>query len=623
MSDDYNVSYSFQVDSPQPQTPPEELVAFTGCDRVELANGAVLLMHRDSGRRAAVAPEVALALTHCESFRTPTEHARHLVDTLPQLQGQVEEARKVLAMVGDAGLMLKAREVVSRLTRTDTPANLAPTRVFIITCDRPDAVTRLLESMLHARNLGQHDELILVDDSRDAGNRAQNREAVTEFNCSSPKNMAYLGSQARQRLLKELVTAHPGDEPSLRFLLDQERWQSHKSYGLARNLCLLLSVGYRCIVLDDDVLCRTVLPPEQGQAVTFGGGDGRELACFESEQALMAAVNYSDLDPLAGHARCLGMSLGQSLAELGTAGLDPASLQGVNAALLDTLHADSPILVSQCGSWGDPGVPGSHWFTGLDEASQGRLLSGEGGLAGAWRNRYYWLGRRGPNISKMAVMSQATGLDNSRLLPPYFPAGRGEDYLFAGMLVYLHPNSAVLDYDWSVPHLPLAPRTGEPSAPGIPCGGLGLCGRYLADRTDYRQGVPASARMDTLIAHLRELGEGDSTGLLATFRAELAQEQASRWQQLDRCLKGPLAREDEQWNVYLREEVAAITNAVQVPASLLNIPEIPAGLDENALLRQFQGGIIDFANALEAWPRLRESAAAISSSLLEQGALAP
>ncbi len=337
----------------------------------------------------------------------------------------------------------------------------------------------------------------------------------------------------------------------------------------------------------------------------------------------MAAANYSDLDPLAGHARCLGMSLGQSIAELGAAGLNPDSLRGVNAAMLDTLHADSPILVSQCGSWGDPGVPGSHWFTGLDEASQGRLLSGEGGLVGAWRNRYYWLGRRRPNISKMAVMSQATGLDNTRLLPPYFPAGRGEDYLFAGMLVYLHPNSAVLDYNWSVPHLPLEPRTGEPSAPGIPSGGLGLCGRYLADRADYRRGVPASARMDTLIAHLRELGEGDCEGLLATFRAELAQEQASRWQQLDRCLKGPLAREDEQWNLYLREEVAAITNAVQLPSSLLNIPEIPAGLDESAVLRQFQGGILDFANALQAWPRLRESAAAISSSMLDQGALAP
>jgi hypothetical protein len=296
MADDYNISYSYQTGTPQPSAPPAsqpspssetDLIAFTNCERVDMGSGGVLLMNRDNGKQIIVAPEVATALTYCTTFKRLQEHAQALVNTIPQLQGQLTDVTNVLNMVNDAGLMLQAQSICDRLEPESAPvAELAPTRVCIITCDRPAAVQRLLDSMLKAGNLSRHDELFLVDDSRDAGNSEQNRELVANFNLTSPKNMRYVGAAAQQTLLDGLIQAHPDQQEAIRFLIDRQRWSEQKSYGLARTICLLLSVGYRCIVLDDDVLCFNVAPPIKQSGLTFDGGDGRELACYASEQAL-------------------------------------------------------------------------------------------------------------------------------------------------------------------------------------------------------------------------------------------------------------------------------------------------------------------------------------------------
>jgi len=56
-------------------------------------------------------------------------------------------------MIRDAGLMTSAADVCQRLQQPTPASKLAPTRVFIITCDRPTAVQRLLQSMVMGGNL--------------------------------------------------------------------------------------------------------------------------------------------------------------------------------------------------------------------------------------------------------------------------------------------------------------------------------------------------------------------------------------------------------------------------------------------------------------------------------------
>ena len=630
MADDVNISYSFQTNPgtvpPQAATPSgNTLIAFTDCERVDLGNGSVLLLNRSNGKQLTVAPEVATALTYCTTFKTLPEHAQTLVGTIPQLQGQLADVTKVLEMVNDAGLMLQAQTICDRLNPGTVPATeLAPTRVCIITCDRPPAVERLLDSMMSSGNLGGHDELFLVDDSRDPANAAQNRELAAKFNLTSVKNLRYVGAGEQDNLLQQLIAEQPENEASIRFLLDRQRWASHPSYGLSRTLCLLLSVGYRCIILDDDILCSSVLPPTQGKGVTFGSGANRELACYGSEQELFQNAAYNDTDPLSGHAQCLGMNLSQAVQQLQESAISPAELHDSNAAMLNTLHANSPVLVTQCGSWGDPGTAGTHWFFHLGQESIERALAAPGGLSGALENRHYWLGRTRPNISKMAVMSQATGLDNSQLLPPYFPVFRSEDYLFASMVVCLHPDAAVLDYAWSVPHLPLEQRGGRGAREPIAASaGLGLCARYLADRADYENGVSAETRLQKLALQLQELSERDPASLLASFRAELALQHADQLQQLARQQRQAQALGSRNWEAYLERGVEEVNQALQSPANPLDIPGVPGELTEEALLSRVKAIMSEFSAALTGWPALRTAAATITSQMLASGELLP
>jgi hypothetical protein len=367
------------------------------------------------------------------------------------------------------------------------------------------------------------------------------------------------------------------------------------------------------------------MPPDQSGDITFGSGSSRELACYASEQELFQNARFSDTDPLTGHARCLGMNLSQAISQLDADGINQATLHHANAAMLNTLQADSPILVTQCGSWGDPGTAGSNWFFHLEPESIERVLAAPGGLAAAMENRHYWLGRNRPNISKMAVMSQATGLDNSQLLPPYFPVFRGEDYLFASLVVCLFPDAAVLDYNWCIPHLPLEQR-GDDSATRKPIAaqaGLALCARYLADRVDFERGASPATRLRNLAAQLQELSEREPASLLATLRTELARQQGEQLQQLGQQLQRAPQLGSQTWEQHLQRGVEEVTAALQTPANVLDIPGVPAQLTEDELLMRVKTVMGEFSTALAVWPAIREAAAAITGTMLESGDLAP
>ena len=625
MADDYNISYSYQVDDPPGHTANVEregLFAFSGCELIGLADTGTLLLNRANGRQLVVAAEVATALTYCNRFKTLSDHAQYLADTIPQLQGQLEDVKNVLAMVHDGGMLVSASDVVEKLQAdSNSDRQLAPTRVCIITCDRPEAVERLLDSMLRSGDLSRHDALLLIDDSRQEINAERNRELVTRFNLSSAKTMSYFGPNEIRGFMAALIEKIPGHEEEVRFLIDRDRWADNETYGLARNLSLLLSVGHRCIVLDDDILCAAVEPPIKNAGVGFGDGNSRELACFSSPEQLMQNAHYRDESPLAGHARCLGMSLPQALGELGIPSLDAGVFKNRNAAFVDTLHKDSPILLTQCGSWGDPGTTGNNWLFHLGKESIQRALDAPGGLDGAFQRRHYWLGRTQANISKMGIMSQATGLDNSVLLPPYFPVMRGEDYVFAAMLVYLHPSSVVLDYPWSVPHLPLHDRSGSLDAPIASGPSLSMCARYIVDHTTFEAGVSTGTRARKLAALMVELSEVSPSDFSARFRKIMLEIQAEQLGLLSGQLKNAPSFGDPEWSAYLQRGVSEVNEALQTPRSVPRVPGLSSDLSEENSALVLQGFIRDFANAFIAWPVVRDAASELAGPILDNHAI--
>ncbi|MAT91555.1 MAG: hypothetical protein CME59_03045 [Halioglobus sp.] len=614
MSNDYDISFSYTVNNPGPAAAPQETdptpYAFPDCEEFSLPNGAVLLVSKHGPQQTVVTRDVSIALGNCREFRSLQGHARFLTGYMPELGGDVDGVRKVLESVRDAGLMVPAQAFAGRLADGARGVERAPSRVFVITCDRPQAVERLLETLLAGADLARHERLYLVDDSRDADNAARNRELVQTFNTRSPRDMHYFGSQERETLLSRLLQQLPQHEPALRFLLDRQQWQGHKTFGLARTLCLLLSVGRRAIVLDDDVVCTAIEPPHRSAGIGFV-----ERMCeadfYRSADAWMQGARQREEDPLAGHLSCLGAGLGDALDSLGAAAPSGEQLRDSQFQVLRRVTPASRILVTQNGTFGDPGTGDTSWVFNLTGPSLDRLLAGPSSIEDKVTTRQYWMGWSRPTFSNRFNMSQVTGLDNSALLPPYFPAWRGEDQLFGAMLEYLYPDSLVLNYPWAVPHLPLDERSGSITPAPEVAAGAALVETHIGANAPDNAALPLESRLASLVLLFEQLaGRGDED-LAAAYRTALAADQANAARQVaDKLRQAPEAH--GEWRQLLEERGRHYMQAIgraQVPVRVSGVPE---SMDEAELWRRGRELAGRFAAALAAWPAVREAAAELA-----------
>lgn len=587
--------------------PSNDLCAFTDCEVVPMMNGAVLLVDKFSDAQALVAQSVAQSMQGCRIFRTLQGHADYLTSTVPELAGQGADVLGVLSMLRDTGLMVAANDVCQQLNApVAPPLDLPPTRCFIITCDRPEAVERLLESTLRAGNLSRHQALYLVDDSRNPACAEQNREAVQRFNLTSPRDMRYFGATEAKHFMNELIAKRPEQEAAIRFLIDREHWSGNTTHGLARNLCMLLSVGCRAIVMDDDVLCTAMVAPHRKSGVTFGAVE-KEADFYADHQEMLQRATPAEFDPFAGHAECLGLNIGQALQKLLPESLTSADLAGANAGYLRLWQARSPVLITQCGTLGDPGSPATDWIYYAEGETAKRLTEFGGGIEGALTSRSYWVGHPRPCFTKMAGMSQVTGLDNSQLLPPYFPLYRGEHYLFGAMAEHLHPQGAVLNYDWCVPHLPVEERK-SPAEPEPKSGkGLFSPGKYVTDRTVYQRGITPETRLQGLANLALQLSQTDDRGLSTRFRQEVAEMQGLEQFKLSSILGDGNIRAPA-WQSWLETSARNVQGAMRELAQPDDLPNLPGELDNAALLERFRRHAAAFGDALAGWTRIRAAA---------------
>jgi len=599
-----------------------ELVAFADCELIPINSAMMLVINRHNGNQQIIMPQVVEGLKTCGTFNTIEAHAAHLARTRPELQGNPEMAATALETLHRAGMLQDAGAVCARLSQA-VPRKLPPTRVFILTCDRPAAVERLLDSMLRAAKLHQHNALFLVDDSREQSNRDANREAVAKFNLRSPKEMFYVGAEAQQSLLAGLAAKLPQHADGIQFLLDQSRWQGAKTYGRTRTLCLLFSVGYRALLMDDDTLCQAIMPPISEPGIGLGGGNMRKAMFYASEQDLFNSGGLANFDPLSGHASLLGSTLGHALLATNDGPLQESQLLHVNAAMTNVLQADSPVLATQCGTMGDPGSEGPNWAVFLGEDSIARLLAAPHGMSAAMENRLNWLGGTRPNFFKMPFMSQLTGLDNSYLLPPYFPAFRGEDALFGAMTVAIHHHSVTLEYPWSIPHLPIEKRVFNPVEQSSGRADIMLFARYLTEHIDYRDANDAARNLELLVQDLLRTCARSDQDLLLDYRAELAKGHAQLLATLQNQLAATAKFQSAELEATLRKHLDEARKRINESQSPTGFLRDPGSSTDTQVLARFRSMAQGFAGALHGWVDTRNVAAQLSEELIASGNIVP
>ena len=304
----------------------------------------------------------------------------------------------------------------------------------------------------------------------------------------------------------------------------------------------------------------------------------------------------------------LGKPLGQILkAELAS----HRDLAGWDGALLSTHDSTSPTLLNQCGSWGDSGTGGAQGVVYLGEASIKRLMDTSEPLEAVLGARASWFGYRGPMLTQYGTMSQLTGFDHRALLPPYLPAGRGEDILFGIMLQRLHPESLVYNEGWAIRHAPLEERSARGAlSPLTTHAGTSLLADWLGREPADQWGLTPERRLSGLADQVTRLAEMEAPALEAMIKEELV---AKRTNLLNRCMKhlsqlGPL--EDlprtSEWRTFLEASRDQLVADIQAPENdaLVSAANKLGSDGLNQLRRHGEA----FAEALTLWPYICKAA---------------
>lgn len=586
----------------------DALWSFTGVELIPATEELTLLLDRSTGKRLLVRREVGISLTYCEAFRTLRGHAEHLVATLPQLGGQVEPVVPVLQQICDAGMFRSATELMENFTGDAESKTLPPVHVFIITCDRPEAVKRLLASMATSASPTLPEGYTLIDDSRNLEHAAANKAAVEAHNASAPFSVNYFGPEEREGLINQLIVSLPKHEASIRFLLDRAHWGNLPTYGIARTLSLLLGIDKRAVVFDDDVLCQAIRCPLPGGQVQFGSLSGRQTLFYGSADEMAEAAKPLRDSPIALMSRQLGQALPAGLKSLLHSELPESALAGANGSFVRSLSDQSRIIQTQCSTWGDPGTGNPHWIVDLDSDSIDRLLDRSEGIAQVLDARSVWLGYNAPTLTKHGVMSQVSGYDATQLLPPYLPAFRGEDALFSFMLTAIHPDSLVLNHHWAIPHQPIDSRQRQSLKDPIAAqGGLGLLTRWIGDQVDVFEKMASEARLSRFASSMRSLAQHDDDELLNFGRVGLAQWHAAQVDAYRRQLTQAAKHQSQNWERYLERGYSEAQTALTSEPSLEDLFGMPVG-DGASTLAYLRQGLLDFADALEAWPAIWQAA---------------
>lgn len=606
---DFNFSYS--IGSP-PTLAGESapLWSFNSAAVLPCTGNTVTLHNSRNNRGVLVQSEVAHALSFCAPFRSIDAHLEQILSAMPPLRDNPEDARNILTGVRDAGFLESAESAWQRLCADVTPHESTPARVFILTCDRPEALERLLGSLCDRSFDPAIESLWVIDDSKQDASQPRNAEIIAAVKERIPVPVHHVEAAMQQALNDHLLTSAPQHETCLSFLLDAERWPGSPTYGRARNLSLLLSVGYRALVLDDDILLQAIAPPRATRGLKLATAGDREAAFYESGEALAQHALDTNHDPLTQ----ILVNVGQVLGNLMHGSLSgPADLAGWDGEQLSRYSAQSPVLLNQCGSWGDPGTGDGSWIFSLPEQSIKSLMALEQPLEHLLAARANWVGYRGPTLSAYGTLSQLTGFDHRTLLPPYFPAGRGEDVLFGIMLQRVQPDSLVLSEGWAIRHEPLENRANRDSLkPLSVTPGMNTLADWLGREPEEEEGLTPARRLLSVSEDVKKLAQMEVDVLERLVGEKIASKRTSLLarctQHLEQLSGMDTSGNATAWSEFLSQTQAGLIEDLQRPepapvASLFG----GDSLTTEASVREMGN---QFADAVSAWPEICETSKA-------------
>ncbi len=394
-------------------------------------------------------------LAHCDRLKSLDDHADSVIRSFGLPREQRAAVREGLAGLVERNLLQDEPTVLEGLSNTQGAKEDQPPRLrtlCIRTCNRPEDLTRLLNSLKAHVPESSLDRILILDDASEPAAVERTAEVIAAAEVGQMTRLVHIDRARRSEIVRR-TASQSGAEPSrLTWLLEGDPDDPEASYGANLNLALLLTAGERFLMIDDDASLEpfALQPPRKGLSLRV---ENDFKVHFPNDQ-VPEARQYEKLglNPINEHARVLGEPIAALAQHYGLQ--DGHLLEELSPQMIYEFSARPRIRLSTNGTLGDSGAGSMLWQYTLPAEQLAAWQENED----CYRREAF--GRRvarstletqiGSSVTLMTTT--LTGVDNRELLLPVPAKGRGEDLIFGIGIRFLYPGTPCCALPWMLPH---------------------------------------------------------------------------------------------------------------------------------------------------------------------------
>lgn len=555
-------------------------------------------------------------MARCRSYASLEEHARSLgEDSGLERESEGSLLDELVGLAGRA-LLLPARSLFEGQA-AESPEPPPASSLGIVTANRVESAHRALESYIDAeRGYGRSLEWAVYDDSPQESIRGAYREMLSSLATRRGAELRYAGEEEK-RAFAAALEARGIRREDLDFCLFGPP-ELGPRYGANRNSRYLDCIGELGLEVDDDTVCELGGSVELGASLAFIEGDPTTFLHFRSLDEARASVR-GGREGLEGesfaaiHEALLGRGLRACAAKL--AGRSPELALGrMNDRIAELVSSgEGRVVATYMGIAGDSGMSSAFPSLLVEGDSRESLLGDEPGYLERIEGRAVVRMAEASSIcDRSFLMCTAVGFDCRALLPPFIPAMRNEDGLFASLLPIVLPEALIGYLPRSIAHLPMSPRSSSRRHFAAQACGWGCIDLMIALAKLFPANclpkADAAGRLRALGRHFVGIGRLDRAELEELALQFYLREKASLAARIERLLR-EYDRSPADWASDLDRCLEALYVALgerdrALPQDLLPI----APRDERAAAL---GSLIRrYGELLLAWPDIVEAARA-------------
>jgi len=577
---------------------PQDMTLYASVDGIaqQLAEDELVFMDYKTGKNHIMTLQVLQALGLTQQFRPLHEHIQQIAQAIPTLKNQQQAIEKVLQFLINKNLIISAEEWLETIKNEAPTIQQVPYAGMVVrTCDRPDQLLRLLESLEKYQSIHNSEHPVLVfDDSENDKSRDHNEKLCKQ----SKLAVKYHGRSWQSQFIGMLKKEWPGDGHLIDWLLAP---QSGFTGGRVWNLALLALAGKRFSFYDDDYLIQPRISDRSHL-------DFIDLA-MDSPLNIGFGLNVHEIkdqskpyegDLLQQMVNACGESFGAWISR--QKDLKTSSLYGLRLLDLDRINTDSVLKTTGNGTWGSPRAAGNYWLYLLNKEQREAF----------WQDRETYL----DNIDASHLLHYAgsfqaltkanfapSTIDNGDFMPFTMPKGVNEDYYFGSMAQVCYPHNVSLQFPVMMGHLQTENRDRShfnhiARRPGI----NSFVADYLTSVAGQFFSNDAVIRFQNAKAAIDDLIHNPDQMLLNRLREYLSRTQSNLIHQLQQIL----AEVDEPpiyWQADVKELIETNGAAIKSdqPPLLNGWSKDLTALD---CVKQLRTELLQVSDAMAIWPKL-------------------